>query len=239
MISIKEPLQENGKFRIVFLGDSITSAEWVHPNWTEIIEYVLKEELQVQFNDWKIPSWGIKCINSGLDGSSTNDLLSELDSEVFFYKPDLVIIVATSNDSVLGVSVEDHVGNLKRIFDRIFEKGIKIAFATDISSGNERYNLKYLPYIEEVKKIFPYKGALFVNLFEEFSGYNTQEFFTFVSQYNNTEVGIGVGEIDFIHPNPLGNAYIAKILLEGVFGIKFDPDRYIQENNSGKMFPSY
>ncbi|KKS30698.1 MAG: hypothetical protein UU92_C0021G0013 [candidate division WWE3 bacterium GW2011_GWA1_42_12] len=41
---VTKSLKENGSYRILFLGDSITSAEWVHPNWREIVEYVLKEE---------------------------------------------------------------------------------------------------------------------------------------------------------------------------------------------------
>jgi hypothetical protein len=54
---IKDYLNKNDKFRIVFVGDSITSTEWVHPNWREIIEYVIKEELEKIISDWRIPSW--------------------------------------------------------------------------------------------------------------------------------------------------------------------------------------
>src|SRR3989344_1365212 len=90
---------QNGIYKIVFIGDSLTSAEWVHPNWREIVEYVLKEELSNQFSDWKIPSWNIRCINSALDGSTTLDYLTRLDDHVFFYKPQLVSIMLGANDS--------------------------------------------------------------------------------------------------------------------------------------------
>ena len=76
-------LYEKGSYKIVFLGDSITSAEWVHPNWREIVEYVLREELSAKFEDWKLPSWGVRCVNSGFDGSTTRDWLNLLDSSVF------------------------------------------------------------------------------------------------------------------------------------------------------------
>jgi len=46
MEKIKEALEKNGKYWIAFVGDSITSTEWVHPNWREIVEYVLKDKLQ-------------------------------------------------------------------------------------------------------------------------------------------------------------------------------------------------
>ena len=67
---IKDYLNENDKFRIVFVGDSITSIEWVHPNWREIVEYVIKEELEKVISDWRIPSWQIRGINCGFDGGN-------------------------------------------------------------------------------------------------------------------------------------------------------------------------
>ena len=67
--------------RIGFVGDSITSTEWVHPNWRAIVEYVLKEELTSLIGNWKTPSWKIRCFNFGFDGSTTVDLL-DLSKEI-------------------------------------------------------------------------------------------------------------------------------------------------------------
>ena len=61
-----DKLKQGSTFKIVFLGDSITSAEWVHPNYREIIEYVLKQELENDLEDWKLPSWGIRVSILGL-----------------------------------------------------------------------------------------------------------------------------------------------------------------------------
>ena len=41
---ISDSIKSNGKYWIAFTGDSITSCEWVHPNWREIVEYVLQEK---------------------------------------------------------------------------------------------------------------------------------------------------------------------------------------------------
>ncbi|NMB56729.1 hypothetical protein GYA19_02210 [Candidatus Beckwithbacteria bacterium] len=40
---IKQTLLKTSKYWIVFTGDSITSCEWVHPNWRDIVIYVLQD----------------------------------------------------------------------------------------------------------------------------------------------------------------------------------------------------
>ena len=236
--TLKSHLKSIGTYRIVFLGDSITSAEWVHPNWREIIEYVLKEELQAQLTDWKIPSWGIRCINSGFDGASTKDLLNKMYSDVIAFKPNLLVIMATSNDIFSDIKPTEHKLNIKKIIDMVYSEDCKVVYCTDICSANNDYNGKYVPYLEEVKSLFPYREVMFINTFEEMKKYSLDKMFTFTSSGNDA-VGIKSGEIDFIHPNQLGNAYIAKILLKEIFDVAFDPENYIKETNEGKMFPSY
>src|SRR3989304_8891974 len=129
-------LKENDSYRVVFLGDSITSAEWVHPNWREIVEYVLKEEMSAKLEDWKLSSWGIRCINSGFDGSTTKDWLNLLDSGVLAYEPDMVIVMGTVNDMDLGISVEEHVENLKKVLDRVSSMVGDVVYCTDIPADN-------------------------------------------------------------------------------------------------------
>ena len=231
-------LYEKGSYKIVFLGDSITSAEWVHPNWREIVEYVLREELSAKFEDWKLPSWGVRCVNSGFDGSTTRDWLNLLDSSVFSYSPDMVIVMGTINDMDLGISADEHVANLKKVLDRISSEVRDVIYCTDIPAYNNPHNDSYIKYIDAGNNIFPIEGVLYIDLFREFRDLDLSRFFTFESK-GNEAVGIEPGETDFVHPNQLGNAYIAKVVLNKVFGINFDPERYIEENNSGKMFPSY
>jgi len=235
---VTNSLKNKGSYKIVFLGDSITSAEWVHPNWREIVEYVLKEELSAKLEDWKISSWGIRCINSGFDGSTTGDWLKLLDSSVFAYNPDMVIVMGTINDMDLGISVEGHGANLKKVLDRISSKVGAVIYCTDIPADSKTHNDSYKSYTDEVKNIFPVGSTIHIDMFEEFRNLDLSRFYTFESRGNDA-VGIKPGDIDFVHPNQLGNAYIAKVILNKVFGINFDPERYIEENNSGKMFPSY
>jgi len=51
--TIKSSLNKTGKYTICFTGDSITSCEWVHPNWRDIIVYVLQDQITNKVNDWK------------------------------------------------------------------------------------------------------------------------------------------------------------------------------------------
>jgi len=231
-------LETNRSFKIVFFGDSITSAEWVHPNWREIVEYVLKEESSNILRDWKLPSWGIRCINSGFDGSNSKDWLEKLHNEVLDYKPDMVIVMGTLNDMDMKITSDESKENIKSLLNTLVRNIPLVVYCTDLASSNDTYNKGYFEYVEKVKEIFPFENVLFINIFEEFTKFNRSKFFTFEST-GNEAVGIEPGQIDFIHPNQLGNAYIAKIILNKVFEINFDPEKYILENNSGKMFPDY
>jgi len=47
------------------------------------------------------------------------------------------------------------------------------------------------------------------------------------------------GDPDLTHPNQLGNAYIAKVVLEHGFGVIFDAETYIADTNSGQKYPRY
>lgn len=235
---IASKLKNGDGFKIVFLGDSITSAEWVHPNYREIIEYVLKQELEKDLGDWKLPSWGIRCINSGFDGSTSRDWLNKLQTEVLNYNPDMVIVMGTINDMDMGISSDESNQNIKKILETLKAKVKNVIYSTDIAPNNESYRRKYEEYVGNAWGSFNVENALFINLYEEYKKFDLSKLFTFISE-GNSAVGINPGDVDYIHPNQLGNAYIAKVLLDKVFGIQFDPEKYIRGNNSGEMFPAY
>lgn len=235
---IRKQLTENERCRIVFLGDSLTSAEWIHPNWRDIIEYVLKEELSNEFEKWEIPLWGIKCINSGFNGSTTKNWVERLEKDVIEYAPDLVICMGTDNDKYFNISPEEHKENLLTILTRLRSKVQNVVFCTSIPANNAEYLTRYLPYYQKAKSIFPYKEVLFIDMLEEFKLYDLDSFFTLRSR-GNEDVGIKEGDIDYVHPNQKGNAYIAKIILDKVFGLKFDPEKYMRSITENYMFPLY
>lgn len=236
--NIKKQLEELGHFKIVFLGDSITSAEWVHPNWREVVEYVLKEETQKKFENWKIPSWGIRCINSGFDGSTTKDWLARVEDDVLKYSPDLVICMGTDNDKHFEITPEQQKQNILKLLDILLKQVRNVVYCTNIPSNSVEYSASYVPYYQSVKNLFPYNNVSFIDMLEEFKSYDMNLFFTLTGS-GNKAAGLEPGDIDYIHPNQLGNVYIAKIILERVFGLSFDPEKYIKTASEGFMFPQY
>jgi len=235
---IKSKLEKEGKYWIAFVGDSITSCEWVHPNWREIVEYVIKEELQKKIVDWKIPSWGIRCFNHGYDGATTKDILEKISNDkCLMSNVDLVIMMLGGNDSVLGVSIEEHGKNLRAIAVNLAAKGVDLVLSTDSKPWNEKIAGIYGKYVEVDKKL-NLDGVKFINLFDEFDKFPTERIFTFKSE-EIAVVGIKKGDLDFLHPNQLGNAYIAKVILKEVFEIDFDPEKYIKTNLAGEKYPQY
>lgn len=233
---IKKHIQNN-IYRIVFIGDSLTSCEWVHPNWPDIIEYVLKEELTKEIGEWKLASWNIRCINSALDGSTTKDYLTRIDEYVLQYKPNLVFDMIGANDPH-ALTTKETYDNQTKIIDSIHHAGITTILSTSPASYDEEYNNDYLPFkksIEDAGKA----ADIFVDLFSEFKNFPLKRLYTFRSREENVQDGIKIGDIDYVHPNQLGNAYIAKVFLEKVFGISFNPEKFMKETANGVMFPDY
>ena len=231
---IAEAIKTKNKYWIVFTGDSITSCEWVHPNWREIVEYVLKEELTDVTGDWKIPSWGIRCFNFAYDGSTSKDLLDKLD-DIKIVKPDLVINVGGGNDRLFGISPSEQEKNVRTIINKL---GTKVVWATSIPAFSGNKNSEYESYAKLITQIPQSENLQIVDIFSKYMKFSLDRFFTFKSEANPEE-GIKEGDLDVWHPNQLGNAYIAKVILKEVFGIEFDPDKYIKDTLSGEKFPEY
>jgi lysophospholipase L1-like esterase len=238
--SIKADLSKGKPLNIVFIGDSITSAEWVHPNFREIIEYVLKEELTSMLGSekWKIPSWGIRCYNCGFDGSTTKDILDNLGDRILSLKPNIAIYLANTNDIHINKDLSEYKKDVKAIIDALSKKCDIIMLANSIPGNNARYNNSYEPYAKSIKSLKLNSKTIFIDIYSSYKDYDLYRFFTFKSGGNQV-LGIAPGEIDFVHPNQLGNAYIAKLILEKGFGIKFDPERFITGTSKGEMYPGY
>ncbi|KKT54166.1 MAG: Lysophospholipase L1-like protein esterase [Candidatus Collierbacteria bacterium GW2011_GWB1_45_35] len=235
--SIKETLTKNNKYYIAFVGDSITSCEWVHPNWRDIVIYVLQQETNDFFEDWRVPSWGIRGFNFGYDGATTRDIESKL-PDILSVKPDIVISVMGGNDPIMGIDVSESGVNSEKIIDAMTSLGIDVVWSTSIASLGERKNHEYEPYAFRTMQLVDRVGFQKINLFEKFKNYPMDKFFTFMSE-EIPEENVKEGDLDMIHPNQLGNAYIAKIILKEAFGIEFDPEKYIADTLQGQKYPGY
>lgn len=232
-------LKTTGKHWIVFTGDSITSCEWVHPNWRDIVIYVLQNEVTTLLDgDWKTAEWGIKGFNFAYDGATTTDILDHID-DILLVKPQLVIGLMGGNDPVLGIGVNQSIQNISKIAEKTTISGAEIVWCNSTPAGvGSSKNDEYQPYARAFMKLPKIKGLSKIDMFSAYQDFSTERFFTFTSEENLVE-GIKKGEPDLQHPNQLGNAYIAKVVLNQVFNIQFDPEKYIQETASGEKFPQY
>jgi lysophospholipase L1-like esterase len=232
---IAEKLKRNGKYWISFTGASNTSNEWIHPNWREIIEYVLQNEMtDYMKGDWHASEWGIRTFNFGYDGATTRDLIKKVDY-IKTVKPDLVIGFLGGNDPLFGISITEHIKNTSQIIESL---QTKVVWCSSIPTLDEYRRSKYRPYAESTMKIPINENLQLVDLFNIYQKFPLDKLFTFKSEENVAE-NIKEGDIDPIHPNQLGNAYIAKVILKEVFGIEFDPELYWQATLAGEKLPRY
>ncbi|MBU0708801.1 SGNH/GDSL hydrolase family protein [Patescibacteria group bacterium] len=236
---ISKNLTNTGKYWIVFTGDSITSCEWVHPNWRDIVIYVLQEEMTTSLNgDWQTSEWGIKGFNFAYDGATTRDILEKI-NDILLVKPQLVIGMMGGSDPVLDVGIEESIENIKKISELIANMDSKLIWCNSTPAGKgSKMNPEYEPYARAFMQIPDKKDFFKIDMFNLYQKFPTEKFFTFLSEENPVE-GIKAGEPDLQHPNQLGNAYIAKIILKEAFGIEFDPENYIRDTREGKKYPSY
>ncbi len=234
---IKTSLQENEIFRIVFVGDSLTSTEWVHPNWREVVEYALKEKFTDDLGDWKIPSWNIRTINSGMDGATTRDVLERLEDYVFQYNPQLVMLMIGGNDKYF-LERSETKKNLATIISQVTSKNIALALSTDPALYNKEHDKKDED-LRQIVRSYRDDVAVFTDLHEKAKEFPLNDFFTYVCESGNEDAGIKPGETDFLHPNVKGNIYIASVFLKSVFGIEFDPEAYLRDVSHGVMFPRF
>jgi len=229
---IIEKLKQNRRYRIAFVGDSLTSCEWVHPNWREIVEYVLKEELQNKFENWQIPSWGIRCFNFGFDGSTTRDILDKAD-EILEIKPDIIICLMGGNDPLLGVKVEETKSNIENLMNKF--KGVEVFWMTNLPELREWKNKEYEEYKKITIEIDGNENQIIFDSITEYRKNDLSKLFTLITD----EYKLENYKIDPTHPNQLGNAYIAKMVLKEVFGIEFDPEIFIKTTLGGEKYPKY
>ena len=232
---IKNQIDTNGKYWIAFVGDSITSCEWVHPNWREIVEYVLQSKMTDYLGgDWEASEWGIKGFNFGYDGATTKDILGRVE-DIRKITPDLVIGLMGGNDPTFGISVSESIDNINAFIEKI-KTNVVWCNSTPAGQGSKK-NDQYKPYAKEFMETSKIVNIQKIDMFNIYQKFDTKRFFTFISEENPIE-GIKDGEDDLQHPNQLGNAYISKVILKEVFDINFDPEKYWQDTLNGEKLPS-
>lgn len=91
-------MNSNG-IKIVTIGDSIT--------------YGYPYEPALSWFNIAIKKFNIKSINRGINGDTTDGMLSRFERDVLRYNPSHVIIMGGTNDAYAGIAVEDVINNIR------------------------------------------------------------------------------------------------------------------------------
>jgi len=172
---------QNSFPRLVCLGDSVTFG-W-NQAYTKSYPFLLENRLKEQYPE-------ILVVNSGVGGETVVDGLSRLDSDVFYFNPQVVIINFGLNDAfVIKIGNEDtdlinyidldtYIDTYKQLIERILEKDIKVLImSTNPTIPEKLWQNKdianklgesYKIYNQAAKAIAEDYDLIFVDIWDDF-----------------------------------------------------------------------
>jgi acyl-CoA thioesterase I len=190
-------LPAEGESRVVFLGDSITQG------W----------DLSVSFK-------GKPYVNRGISGQTTPQILLRFRQDVLALKPDIVVILAGTNDlaentgpTTVGM-IED---NLKSMAELARENGVRAILASVLPAA-------VYPWKQEIQ---PIDKILALNQWmKEYAGKEGILYLDYYSSLVNDQHGMKAEfSGDGVHPNAAGYAIMAPLVEEAIARSKLQPSK--------------
>jgi lysophospholipase L1-like esterase len=181
---------------IVAIGDSLTYGWMVRKGYLDFLKEMLTE---------KYPKNGFRLINKGIPGDTAEGGLHRLDPDVFFYKPDCVLVQFALNDAFVGYTPDDYRLNIETIISEILgNTEAEIVLVTSSYIGENEWN-------EVIEKSF--YGSL-ENLAQtyELSVAPVHEHWK-----RRVREGVDLGELvqfDGVHPTVMGYKLMAEAVME-------------------------
>ncbi len=222
---ILQNLKEGREYRIAFIGDSLTSAESIFPNWRAIFEYIFKLSFEEYIEDWRIFEWNLKFFNYSLDACTTKEFFKSLNTSLSEVNPDLYLIMGTCNNFLLGFKISVYVKNMEEIFNIIEKKQKDCVYVPDIYSKDEKKNYESLNLTKQAFSLKKPESVQIINGHEIFKNHDIDKIYTLIEE----------GVLDCRHPNAFGHVCIAKMFLEGAFGIKVNENLFFEEMSKGDV----
>jgi len=126
----------NSRMTLVCFGDSITHGFGVESeqSFPAILGRIL----------------GLRVINAGMDGDTTDGALARLDSDVLRLNPDVVTVEFGANDYLMGVDEAEARGNIESVLARIRKSGVR---AVVLSLGQEFWGEDYEMALSEAARV--------------------------------------------------------------------------------------
>jgi len=238
--TVLDTVRRGERCRIVFVGDSLTSTEWVHPNWRDAVEYALKQCASTAVDDWRLSSWGIRCFNAGFDGATTRDWLVRIDEDVLALDPDIAIVLGTRNDWEFAIPAAESTRNVERLLIRLQKAPVPhIAYVTSFADADRERLKRSQEYFASILAVASRLGVTTLDLLTAMTGSDHERFHTFEIDEDNEVTGERRGDRDTSHPNALGNCEVAGIMLRELFDIPFDAGTYLADTHAGMKCPRF
>lgn len=122
-----------GPRRVIAIGDSVTqndSSQGGSGLWTEGNGYF---ETSLRMLGQFLPGGLIFVRNAGIGGNTTSEMLARVDTDVIAYKPDLVFVMAGTNDILPGATDADYAAffsTLEKLVVRLLLSGADVVLST-------------------------------------------------------------------------------------------------------------
>lgn len=142
--------------------------------------------------------FNIDYINRGINGDTTDGMLSRFDSDILRYKPSHVIIMGGTNDAYAGIAVNQVINNIQAMVQLAFENAIFPCIGLPIPC-NELAEEKLLgQYREEMRQIARANNIEIIDFHK--------------SMVDDSGVNIKAGlHWDGVHPNNAGYEVMAGV----------------------------
>ncbi len=186
-----------GESRVVFLGDSIT-----------------------EFWDLSIFLKDKPYVNRGISGQTTPQILLRFRQDVIGLKPDIVVILAGTNDIAENtgpISLEAMEDNLKSMVDLAKRNGIRPILASVLPAAA----FPWRPEIRPIEKILALNHWI-----KEYAATESIGYVDYYSAMVNDQHGLKP-ELsgDGVHPNAAGYAMMAPLVAEAIAMSKLPPSK--------------
>ncbi len=147
--TLQKHIESDERTRILAFGSSNTERRLPGMHWFDCFELALHQHYGAKAH----------CINTGIGGNTTRDLLNRFDSDAAYYKPHAVFVTIGGNDCKPeeGLTPEVFRANLNELWGRFDSMGTHVIFQTYyavMSDGSERYQNFYrnMDVVREVAK---------------------------------------------------------------------------------------
>jgi lysophospholipase L1-like esterase len=181
-----------GSHRVVFLGDSITD------NW----------RLEQYFPDRDF-------VNRGIGGQISGEMLGRFKADVIDLKPEVVVILAGTNDLARGVNVLAIENNYSMMADLADRHGIKVVFSSvlPVSDYHKDRNPAW-----EMTRVRP--PVLILALNDWLKSFCEQRGYTYLDYFPALADGSGMLKADLaddgLHPNAAGYRAMSPLVLAAI-----------------------